>query len=142
MVDVAKYLDQDVDAIEAPKALAPGHYFANVKNWSAIEAKSEKKTPMVKVDFTITGADEDVEADAGPEKVAGKMVSTNFNLDQDFGRYALRKFMEDALALPVKGLTLGEALPQTLGQPCKLYIEHRTLPDGRVVEDVKKTLAA
>lgn len=139
-LDFSTYLTREVESIEAPKPIPPGHYFATVKSWEAKESK-EKKTPMIAVSFSITDADTDVDTDALPEGgVNNRVVSTNFTLNNEFGAHQLRQMIE-ALGIDTKGLTLGDALEHINGQPCKLEISQRMYNDQPQAE-VKKVLAA
>lgn len=140
-LDFTAYLSTPLDTIEAPKPLPVGHYYAEVKKWEAVESKSEKRTPMVRVDFTIRSADSDVDpAELPKDGVNNRLVSVNYTLNNEYGTYQLRQFMADALKLDIKGLSLQDGLEQIAGQPVKLYIEQRALDDGRLMADVKKTL--
>lgn len=145
-VNFDQYLNKSIDEIEAPKPLPVGHYFATIGNpgWKVKESKGEKKSPMVEVEFTLQSADADVDPAMLPEGgVANKRVQTNFVLTSEFGQFNLRRMMEEALGLPVSGLSLGDGLAQIAGQPVKLYIEQRNATDGtdNVFADVKKILS-
>lgn len=139
-LDFSQYLSKEVDSIEAPKPIPPGHYHATVKAWEAKESK-EKKTPMISVSFSIVDADTDVDQDAlPPGGVANRVVSTNFTLNNEFGAYQLRQ-MIDALGIDSKGISLGDALEHINGLPCKLQITQRMYNDQPQAE-VKAVLAA
>lgn len=144
MADFSSYLNVQIDSIEAPKPLPEGHYFAITTNpgWETVES-SQKKTPMLKVTFELQSAAEDVDPGLLPENgVAGKKLSTNFILNNESGPHFARQMMEEAMGLPVAGLSLGEGLQQIAGQPVKLYITQRQLDDGTLINDVKKILSA
>ncbi len=126
--------------------LPEGHYFGTVKDYELKESAQAKK-PMLVFKFSLSSAGEDVQADQLPaEGVAGKVVTANYMLDQDFGRDDIRKVIEATVpgTDPTQGF--GGYLPQTKGQPVKLYIKPRNLekdnPDAGTTDDVKKVMSA
>lgn len=139
--DFSSYLTIEVDAIPEIKPLPIGHYFATIKSHEFKESR-EKKTPMMMVSFSITDADTDVDVDAlPPGGVSGRVVSTNFTLNNEFGMDGLRKMVKDALHIDTKGLSLGDALEHIDGQPCRIQIEQRMYND-QPQASVKMVLSA
>lgn len=122
------FLDVDVSTIEAPKPLPIGHYFADIKAWKTTEVEYQKgtKTPIVQLDFKLTGPDEDVDLDDMPEgNGVGRVVNRNYTLNDENGPFMLRKLAEETCQLDTKGLKLKDVLPQLIGQPVKLFIKQR-----------------
>ena len=141
------YLDVEIESIDAPKPIPEGHYFADIKSWKTTEVEYQKgtKTPIVQLDFRITGPDDDVEMDLMPEgNGVGRIVNRNYTLNDENGPFMIRKLAEETCQLDTKGLKLKDVLPQLIGQPVKVHIKHRMGgPDGdQAFPQVDKVLPA
>ena len=147
-LDLQQYLGVAVEDIKDAQPLPVGHYFADIVKWTGKTAKFQgaggPETPVVQLDFKLTGADSDVDPELLPDGGgAGRLVNRSYELndpDQN-GIRALRKVGENVCGLDVKGLTLNDLLDQLKGQPVKLYIEQNTRGDD-IFPKVTRVLSA
>jgi hypothetical protein len=124
--------------------LPEGHYFATVKGHEGVE--SGKGKPMLKWQFSIVSAGEDVPQDQLPANSIGKTVTRQDLLSEDFGLDAIRQTIQACGIATDPAAGFGQYLPQTTGQPVKLYIKQRDRdkddPSAGKIEDVSKVLPA
>lgn len=150
-VDYSKFLDVEVENIEAPKPPPVGHYHATIKSHKVAERNYDKATggaptPVVELTFALTSPGDDVDTDLlGEDGLKGKLVSRDYRLsgDDGAGLHQLRKLGEETCGLAVKGLRLGDMLPSLIGQEVQVYVEHRAgSEEGQLFTQVKKVLPA
>ncbi len=133
MANFEKYLDVQIDTIERPTAAPLGHYFATFKSWKTAQRDYKKasggpKVDVVELTFTITGADEDAEAEdaVAAAKAVGRLGTKDYTLGEEQGMYALRRFASDVCGIDTKGLTVSEGLDAAKGSDVKLYNQPRS----------------
>lgn len=141
MADFSQYMNIPIGQM-VRTVLPPGHYFGRIKGYEPKES-SEKKKPMLFVQFTLDSAGEDVPQDQLPSQgVAGKTVSVNYMMDTDFGQDDIRKMILAAGVQVDPAQGWGQYLPQIANQPVKLYIKNeprnKDQPDGDKTERVDK----
>lgn len=142
MVDFSQYMDKPIGEM-VRVLLPPGHYFGRVKGFEPVESATHK--PMLKVQFTLDSAGDDVPADQlPPQGVANKQLTANYLMAEDFGQAAIGDMIR-ATGIeidPAQGW--GQYLPGIVNQPVKLYVTQRPRnkdePDGEKMEDVQKVL--
>lgn len=126
------YLDVDVESLEAPKPPPAGHYFAEIKSWKTAERDYDKaeggaKTPVVEISLKITGPDSDIDPDeqSAADACNGRVVSYDYQLNDEYGTFKLRELGEKVCNLPVKGLRLSDLLPMLIGQNVRVLMAQR-----------------
>lgn len=152
MANFDSYLNVSVEDIKRPEAPVEGHYFADAIKWKTREVnygEGKEKTPVVTVDFKITGPDGDAREAAESEgvdadKFTGRVVNRDYTLNEDGGQFGLRQLGEFACGVDVKGLRLSDMLDAVRGQPVLLYIDRRADKnnEGQFFPNVKKVLPA
>ena len=127
--DFSSYLDVPVEDIKQPTPPPEGHYIARVKSHKAREVTynaDEGPTPVYTIYFEGLTPLDDVDETLIPEGLANKMVSWDSgSLRDGTGQAQLRKIGEEAMELPVKGLTLTDLLAQFTGQEVKVFVANR-----------------
>lgn len=144
MPNFDEYLSKPVGDIKET-VLPPGHYAATVKNFEPVESSGNNgkpKRPMLKVQFAVQSAYDDVDPALLPKDGVSKTLTNNFMLDQEFGQIQIKGMLEAAGIEMDPAQGLGTYLPQLQNRAVKLYIDTRTMDDGREVENIKKVLAA
>lgn len=143
MADFSKYMDVPIGQM-VRVTLPEGHYFGRIKSYEPKES-TEKKKPMLNVQFTLDSAGSDVPADQLPAQgVSGKTVSVNYMMDMDFGQDAIRLLILAAGVTVDPAQGWGQYLPQIANQPVMLHIRHRPRdkndPNSDQMEDIDKVL--
>jgi hypothetical protein len=132
-------------AVEKPKPLPVGTYYAQVTGWEPTES-SQKKTPGVKIGFQLTSADADVDqeqlAEVGGAAAVGKRkLSTTFWLTED-STYRLKEFVENACKIDMSERTFAECLPECIQATVKLALKHRLSEKQEIILEVDEVIAA
>lgn len=126
--DFTSFLKVKADTIERPRPLPNGHYYADFIKWEAAErnfapkGEPPKMTPLVTCSFKVTAAADDVE---GAPTELGQVVTRDYTLNDERGRWGLRAMAEDACGVPAKGLDLDELLDAALKSNVKVFNEQR-----------------
>lgn len=143
--DFSKFLHVSAEAIERPKPLPLGHYFATIKSYKTAERDFDKanggpKTPVVELSFAITSPDTDVE-DFDPAMLKGAPPTKDYKLPDQM--YMIRELAEKACDLPVKGLEFIDVLDALKGQEVKVFNEPRPgREEGEFFTNIKRVLSA
>lgn len=111
--------------IERPKPLPAGSYVALIKTWTFDQTKSEKKTPFARVELEIKAALDDVNQVDLEEfgSVDGKKVKHDFYLTEN-SLFGLQQFVLEHVGLDLQGMSLDQALPQTVNNQVGVKIKH------------------
>lgn len=131
--NLAALLNTKADEVERPLALPDGTYFGIIRRHEFITS-SQKKTPGVQYTSEITHAHEDVDLadyldkDGNTKEVRGKEVRSTFWLSEK-ALFMLTDFIESCGIDPA-GRSLGELIPQVIGQPVVLDIVRTPLDSG------------
>lgn len=148
-VDFSRYLKTKVDEIERPSIGPVGHYYAKVQSWKGAERFFEGKggpaTPVCEVSFKITAPDEDAlaEDEAQANKAVGRLVTKDYQLNDDQGMYNLRRLTSDTCGIDTKGLELDDALDACKGSDVKVFNEPRQgKEEGQLFWNIKQVLPA
>ena len=149
-LDFSKYLNVDVDSIEAPAAPPLGHYHAQFVSWKGAERDYDKanggpKTPVVEVTFKITAPDTDAEEEdaAAAAKAVGRLVSKDYTLSDEAGMYGLRRLTSETCGVDTKGLALEDALNACKGADVKVFNQPRPgKEEGVFYTNIKSVLPA
>lgn len=142
MPDFSEYMNKPVGEM-VRVLLPPGHYYARIKGHEPVESSTKK--PMLKTQFTLDSAGDDVDTSLlPPQGCANKQLTMNSMMAEDFGQAAIGDMIRaTGIELdPAQGW--GQYLPGTVNQPVKLYVGQRPRdkdnPDGEKMEDVLKVL--
>lgn len=129
-------LSTPLDTVKRPPALPQGTYEGVVKAFEFGESR-EKKTPYVRVFFTLIAAGEDVDADLmNGVDLAKRAPRTDFYVTND-SMWRIKEFLA-SLGLDVEGRTLSEVIPEMVSANVQLYITQRSSADGQeIFNDVK-----
>tara|TARA_R110002153_G_scaffold274298_2_gene448206 strand:- start:27415 stop:27834 length:420 start_codon:yes stop_codon:yes gene_type:complete len=127
-------MSKAADEVEAPKATPPGTYVLAVLSTETGESQ-QKKTPFLRVHFSIVDAGEDVDADAleeagGMAKVATRKLRHEFYITDD-ALFRLKDFMT-MCGFDLAGKTLGEIVPDLVGAQVKAALIQKANQDGTV----------
>lgn len=148
-LDFSAYLGVKVDDIEAPKPLPLGHYYATFKSWKGAERDYDKanggpKTPVVELTFSLDEPCDDVEPEELPDKgVNGRIVTKDYQLNDEIGLNGLKLFTSKACGVDTKGLDLGDALDACLSSTVKLFNEPRPgKEEGQFFPNIRRILDA
>lgn len=129
-------LSTPLDLVKRPPALPQGTYEGVVKSFEFGESR-EKKTPFVRVYFTLIAAGEDVDPTLmeGVD-LAKRAPRTDFYVTND-SMWRIKEFLA-SLGLDVEGRTLSEVIPEMVGANVQMYITQRSSADGQeIFNDVK-----
>ena len=130
----ASLLNKPADDVKRPVTLPEGTYFGVIQGHEFGES-SQKKTPFVQFNITLSHADDDVDLEG--LEVDNKKVRTTFYLT-DESMYRLTDFIK-SLGIETDGRTLGELIPQTTGQSVKVDLAKRPNQAGDdYFNDVKR----
>lgn len=111
--------------IERPKPIPAGSYIALIKSWTFDKTKSEKQTPFARVELELKAPLSDVnEADLAEfGSVDGKKVKHDFYLTEN-ALFGLQTFILEHVGLDLKGMSLDQALPQSVNNQVGAKIKH------------------
>jgi len=129
-------LSTPLDTVKRPPALPQGTFEGVVKSYEFGESR-EKKTPFVRVYFTLLASGEDVD----PTLMEGVDLSkraprTDFYVTQD-SLWRIKEFLA-SMGLDTDGRSLSEVIPEMVGGAVQLYITQRASADGQdIFNDVK-----
>lgn len=121
-------LRKPMNEIERPKLLPAGTYYGIIKSHE-LGKSTQKKTPFVRFHVALTGAGEDVDQELleGIE-LAKKILRRDFFLTED-ALFRVKDFLA-SLGIEVEGRSLGECIPEAIGQSVMLTVRHRPI-EGR-----------
>lgn len=111
----ADILNRSTDTIEKPKPLPGGEYLLIINKYSLGESQ-QKKTPYVRIEFSIgaPGADVDQSLLQGID-LSKKGQKDDFYLTED-SLYRVVEFMTRDLGINGTGRTLSQMLPEVVGK--------------------------
>lgn len=137
-MNFASVLDRKAEDIQRPKNLPVGHYIASVKKLPEQAKISDGRFDTLDFSLIIQSACEDIDPDeleGFGAPVAGQLVRKRFlfNTDPaeergfDLSMTALKTFLTnlDIGFTDGAGMTLGEALNQSVGAFVKIQVTHR-----------------
>lgn len=135
MVDFASLVNVQAETIERPKPLPAGSYTALIEK-QEFGTTSEKQTPYCRYLFKPTQAQDDVDATALAEVNLSKI-----SLRQDYwltpdAVYRLKEFLEKTLGIESTGKTIGEMIPQAVGQQVLINVKHSIDRKGEVRAEI------
>ena len=145
-VDFRAILSKPTTEVEKPKPFPAGVYDAVCKDYEQIES-SQKKTPGIRVTFSIVSPAEDVdleefEAAGGIDVLAKRSPATTFYLTDD-SIYRLSDFLHDHVGLERDGRSFAELLPEIKGRPVKVvFIQSINQTSGDMISLIDKVLPA
>jgi hypothetical protein len=120
-MNLASLLNTNASDIKRPIPFNDGTYFGTIKSYKFIES-ALKKTPGVEYTVELSHAHDDTDLtgyDENNEEVqlnpAGKSFRTTYYLTEN-SLFMLNDLLK-ALGIEVSGRTLGELIPQAVGQP-------------------------
>lgn len=120
-MNLASLLNTNASEVKRPIPFNDGTYFGTIASYKFIES-ALKKTPGVEYTVTLSHAHEDTDLtgyDENNEEVnldpAGKNFRTTYYLTEN-SLFMLKDFIK-SLGIEVEGRTLGELIPQVVGQP-------------------------
>jgi len=123
MPDFSQLLSKPLDEVKRPTALPQGTYFGSVKSYELGES-SEKKTPFVKVHFTLSHAGDDVDqTELNGVDLAKRQLNTSFYLTPD-ADWRLKEFLESC-KIDTRGRTFQSTLPDCINAPVMLDVVQR-----------------
>jgi len=130
-------LNMNPEDVKRPPILPRGHYDAAVTDVNFGDISSAKgEWDTVDIQFSITGAGEDVDEDLlaefgnpnGEKRTLRFMLDRNDQRKFDGGMFRLKKMLLDHLG--VEGSTMKELLDNAKGHACRIEVSHRPNPDN------------
>lgn len=121
-MNLASLLNKPAEEVRRPVALPEGTYYGTVKTHEFITS-SQKKTPGVEYTLALTHAHEDVdlsEFQSAGGALEDKTLKTTFWLSEN-ALFMLTDFIAST-GIEAAGRTLGELIPQPVGQPVILDV--------------------
>lgn len=128
MANFSELLSKPLDDVKRPPTLPAGTYHGFIKSYEPGES-SEKKTPYVRFNFTVTSAGDDIDPrdltgeDGRPIDLSKKQLRRDFYMTAD-AEYRLKEFLE-SMKIPTKGRTWASSLPETINQAVILDVIQR-----------------
>ena len=123
MVDLKSLLNKPMDDIKAPVALPEGTYYGVIKSQEFGES-SKKKTPFCRYTFSLHSAGDDVDqSELQSIDLSTKSLRTDFYITEA-SEFMLKDFLESC-GIKTTGRSLGECIPEAIGQEVKLAVTKR-----------------
>ena len=124
-VNFKELITVNLDDIKAPAALPEGTYHGVIGSFEFGD-NNKNKTPYVRFGLKLQSAGDDIDAaDLAGIELGSRKLSTDFYLTPD-AQWRLKEFLN---SLGFKGVTLEEALPDTVGQSVIVYVTQRFNPE-------------
>lgn len=124
-VNFKELIAVNLDDIKAPAALPVGIYHGVIGSFEFGD-NNKNKTPYVRFGLKLQSAGDDIDpADLEGIDLVSRKLSTDFYLTPD-AQWRLKEFLN---SLGFKGVTLEEALPDTVGQSVIVYVTQRFNPE-------------
>jgi hypothetical protein len=122
-LDFTALLNQNFDDIKAPLPLPEGTYYGVVENYKFEETR-EKKTPYVRFNVKLTGAHESIdETLLEGVDLSKRSFRKDFFLTAD-ATIRFKRFVV-SLGIDGAGRSLGELMPEIVGQTVQVTIKQR-----------------
>ena len=131
-------LDRPASEIEAPKPLPQGSYVTVLVGQPKRDKSTKKQTDFVEFQHKITGAGDDVDAEALAEALGVRgltdVVMKNTFYLTEASAWRLKDFLRDCgLDIDSDEMSIREMIEQTAGRSIGIFVKHQPTQDGQGV---------
>lgn len=153
MADFSRYMDVQMEAVSAQKALPAGHYlatFTGFKTGERVFSADEGAVPLLTLQFKTVNPTDDIDQEQlGEDGGIGVLVSKDYRFNnpakngkvEGGAHEQVRKIATDMMGLDIKGLSLGDTLAAMKGSVVKVHTEPREYK-GDFFNNITKVLSA